>query len=152
MPATMECISCGVTNYCGCAACKPLAPPGATFEQWIDKEIGLVACGDCGFSMRAEDFAVMSMEMGDAEKEGQPFSPIILNYLSRGKMPGERGYKPSLIAHWRVKLGRWSPIFVSVIKLLVGLEKPQEYWRDGENLSARCETKFEAILGRLAIL
>jgi len=113
----MSCPNCRKDSHCGCRSCLPRRKPGEVLEVRLDSEIGTLACGHCGFAMVSD--AWMSMEWDLCKPEADQ-EAIYAKFRAEGKMPGEKGYRPSFRAHWKVKLWRWRSIFGSVFMLLIG--------------------------------
>ena len=100
--------------------------------MWLDTEIGVIACGHCGFAMINDAWWAMSADlcMNKYDHSKKPAVEIpnstmsiedaAKKYRPEGKMPGEKNYKPSLRDHWTVKLWRWRAITKSVISLVLG--------------------------------
>lgn len=129
----MICPNCFQDSVCSCRHCAKTRAVGAVVEVWLDKEIGVVACGHCGFAMIIDAWESMSADMYlpsyDYTGKGPPvelpnstmtMQDAIALYRPQGKMPGEKGYKPSFRDHWTVKLWRWRAITSSVIALVFG--------------------------------
>ncbi len=129
----MRCPNCEGTSLCPCKSCvgrKPnrLEPK----EVWLDNEVGLVACGHCGFAMIMDAWTEMDMDLylpaHDYTQDGYPEIPGSTltweeareKYRPMGKMPGEKGYGVSFRAHWQVRLWRWRGIIGHTFPLLVG--------------------------------
>lgn len=126
------CPNCRGHSRCSCDACIPRRRQLEPVEVWLDKEIGLVACGHCGFAMILDAWAAMECDMylpsfdytGDTPVP-IPGSTISLGeacerYRPMGKIPGERNYRPSFHAHWKHKLWRWRGITSHLLLLFVG--------------------------------
>ena len=112
----MPCPNCFQQSHCGCRSCLSGRDPDEVLEVWLDKEIGVVACGHCGFAMIVDAWASMDCDLY-LEPE-MSLEDAIQRYRPQGKMPNEKDYKPSLKAHWRVKLSRWKSILGHLIKLI----------------------------------
>lgn len=114
----MPCPNCRKESYCGCRSCLSNRKPDEVLEIWLDKEIGIVACGHCGFAMISDAWA--SMECDLYLEPEMSLEDAIQKYRPQGKMPNEKDYKPSLRVHWEVKLWRWRGIFKHIFELLTG--------------------------------
>lgn len=127
----MICPNCLKESKCSCPSCAE-RNEGKVLDVWLDKEIGVIACGHCGFAMINDAWEAMSADLylpqmdytGDTPVEIPGSTMLLLDaaikYRSEGKMPGEKNYKPSFRAHWTVKLWRWRAITRSVIELVLG--------------------------------
>jgi hypothetical protein len=87
-------------------------------EIWIDKELGIIACGHCRFAMISA--AWFSMECDMYLEPLMSLEEAILKYRPQGKMPHEKNYKASIRAHWGVKLGRWRGLLKHALELIIG--------------------------------
>jgi hypothetical protein len=106
--ARIPCPNCGYVQNCGCDACLEHRNAGEPItEVWVDGEIGILACGYCGFAMYYDMWEELEMDlhwehiMGrEPEKTPQQRLDILNEYRKRGKMPFEKGYKPTALQHW----------------------------------------------------
>ncbi len=127
-----HCPNCKGYSRCGCRSCIKRKKQLEPVDVWIDKEIGVIACGHCGFAMIGDAWMAMDCDMhmpsfdytGDTPVE-IPGSTITFEeacekYRPMGKMPGEPNYRPSFVTHWRVKLWRWRAITGHIVLLLFG--------------------------------
>ena len=114
----MICPNCRQQSYCGCSSCLPKRKADEVLEIWLDKEIGVIACGHCGFAMIGDAWQAMEVDM--YLEPTITLAEAAAIYRPKGKMPNEQGYKPSFKAHWNVKLWRWRSIFKHTIQLLIG--------------------------------
>lgn len=114
----MPCPNCKQVSHCSCKSCLPRRKPNETLEVWIDKEIGVIACGHCGFAMLSAAWAAMDHDLYLEPKI--PLKEAIEKYRKQGKLPGEPNYKPSIFAHWRIKLWRWRGIIGHILELIKG--------------------------------
>ncbi len=139
----MTCPNCGQHSYCGCRHCAP-KNKGKVIEIWLDEEIGITACGHCGFAMSVDIWSAMEadMFMPEFKKEdgvyvldengrhveipdsGMSLEDASAKYLPEGRMPGDTNYKPSFRVHWTVKLWRWRAILKHMFQMLLGQSKP----------------------------
>jgi hypothetical protein len=109
----MICPNCRRVNNCECKNCRDTIK-WATRERWLDKELGIAACGWCGFAMSADSWFSLTYEL--ANRYGPNERRVILErYRHEGKMPSEPGYKPSLYTHWKAKLPRWLSLTKGII-------------------------------------
>lgn len=128
----MICPNCKGYSRCGCGNCIKRKKQLEPIEVWLDKEIGLTACGHCGFAMIVDAWAAMECDMylpsHDYTQDGNPEIPdstlsleeACEKYRPMGKMPGEPNYRLSFFTHWRVKLWRWRGIIGHTVPLFLG--------------------------------
>ena len=122
----MWCPNCKGRSLCPCKHCAErqehrLEPK----EVWLDNEVGLIACGHCGFAMILDAWFTMDCDMHMPSENNDNLTPeeAIERYRPMGKMPGEKGYGISFRAHWQVRLWRWRGIMGHTLPLLVGRGK-----------------------------
>lgn len=126
------CPNCRGHSRYSCDGCIPRRRQLEPVEVWLDKEIGIVACGHCGFAMILDAWAAMECDMYLPSHDYSSGTPVVIpnstisleeaceRYKPQGKMPGEPNYRPSFVTHWRVKLWRWRGIIGHTIPLLFG--------------------------------
>lgn len=119
----MWCPNCKGRSLCPCKHCAKrqehrLEPK----EVWLDNEVGLIACGHCGFAMIIDAWFTMDCDMHMPSENNKNLTPeeAIKRYRPMGKMPGEKGYGISFRAHWKMRLWRWRGIIGHTLPLLVG--------------------------------
>ncbi len=116
------CPNCRGHSRCSCGSCIQRRRQLESVEVWLDTEIGIVACGHCGFAMVLDAWAAMDCDMFLPSHDYSSGTPVAIpgslmsleeaceKYRPMGKMPGEPNYRPSFLAHWKRRLWRWRGI------------------------------------------
>jgi len=110
----VPCPNCGYDSACGCKSCrKDRTKDEPIYEVVLDDEIGIVACGYCGFAMHYDMWCELNMDLVWRGADNQIPEPtpeerlrIINEYRQKGKMPFEKGYKPTFWQHYAFKINR----------------------------------------------